>query len=88
MGTTAIKLKYDTRSGNYSIGLGIFHLEGILQSESNSFRVSMEEIYNIGFDVTVEKGAFFEKFQGKEFDLGNADRDDLYDVVKDVYSLF
>ena len=36
-------------------------------------------------DFAITRGAKLQKFTGDEFDIGNADEDDLYDLLDDIY---
>lgn len=83
--------KYNYKSGTFSISLmnelsvsGKLNRSGSdLTLKLNSIRVDYFSI-DPKLEVTLSKKVKMESFSGNEFDIGNADRDDLMDLAADI----
>ncbi len=77
--------EYNYESGKYKIEVDGEVLSGKLYKEGRTLNLSIDGQYDIpDMDFAVTRGAKLQKFSGDEFDIGNADADDLYDLVDDI----
>ncbi len=85
------KLEYNYDSGKFDFQLDDVGIEGKLTKSSSGLAVKINKFsqsyYSLktDIDISITKGAKMEKYSGKEFDVGNADEDDLMDIVDDMY---
>lgn len=97
-GISVGELEYDYKSGDYSIDINSGYddvtIEGTLKGSKKSFEfgISSIEAYDldedIDFNVSLKKGAKFQKVSGDKFDIGNASEDDLEDLMYDLEDYF
>lgn len=94
-GSKIVSLKYDYKSGDFSLEMrryGTIGVEGNLQSNSKEMKIVIDEVefngedQKISCDVSVKKGASMQKFDGEEFDLGDASESDYRDLQRDISS--
>ena len=77
--------EYNYESGKYKIEVDGEVLSGKLYKEGRTLNLSIDGQYDIpDMDFAVTRGAKLQKFSADEFDIGNADADDLYDLVDDI----
>ena len=77
--------EYNYESGKYKIEVDGEVLSGKLYKEGRTLNLSIDGQYDIpDMDFAVTRGAKLQKFSGDEFDIGNADADDLYDLLDDI----
>ena len=77
--------EYNYESGKYKIEVDGEVLSGKLYKEGRTLNLSIDGQYDIpDMDFAFTRGAKLQKFSGDEFDIGNADADDLYDLVDDI----
>ena len=83
-GTDVLVFEYDRKSGDFVIESDEMEIEfeGNLVSERNAVTVSCE-VEGIDMEITISKGANFEKLSGEEFNIGEASQDDFMDLVED-----
>lgn len=102
--TQTSKVEYDKESGEikmtYSDGYGSeFTLKGTYEKVKGGFKLEFDDIEydsyysssieDFNMSITVTKGAKIEKIDTKDaVDLGNADEDELMELVGDLSSLF
>ena len=76
---------YDIGSFEYNYESGKYKIEVDGEVLSRTLNLSIDGQYDIpDMDFAVTRGAKLQKFSGDEFDIGNADADDLYDLVDDI----
>lgn len=86
-------LEYDYKSGDFVLEMDdygeIITIEGNLKSSSKGMTFVVEEYDYYGDDisctVSIEKGASMQKFDGDEFDVGNASESDFEEIAMDMY---
>lgn len=91
-GEEFLSLEYDQKDGELDITAdgGRTMLSGNMVLEKDRFKASMDRIMVDGqlLDMTcsmsVEKGASFEKIEGKEFDLGRAEQKDMEGLFQEL----
>lgn len=91
----SMSLEYDAKSGDYEIEAedGELKIEGNLKKDSKGVTFTIEEIEDYGYteemeiEVSISKDAKLKKFDGEEFDIGNASEDDFEEVAEDIYSI-
>ena len=85
---TPMSLEYDTKSGEYSIDLAYYEIEGNLKKNSNGVDFSIDELgsEDLSLNVSITENGKMKKYEGKEFDIGNASEDDFEDVVDEISS--
>ena len=85
------KLEYNYDSGKFDFQLDDVGIEGKLTKSNSGLTVKInrfsQSYYSLktDIDISIARGAKMEKYSGKEFDVGNADEDDLMDIVDDMY---
>lgn len=83
-------LEYNYENGRFSVNLSGMTAEGKLTSSKSELNLKIsdfkESYYSVSpdLDITIKKGAKTEKYSGKEFDLGNADKDEYMDLAEDI----
>lgn len=83
-------LDYAFESGKFTISADGSTVKGKLTSSGSEISMDISEIssyyYNVSpkLKIIAKKGAKMEKFAGKEFDIGNADEDDVTDLQSDI----
>ena len=83
-------LEYNYENGKFSINLSGMTAEGKLTSSKSELNLKIsdfkESYYSVSPDlnITIKKGAKMDKYSGKEFDLGNASKDDCMDLAEDI----
>ena len=90
-GTYEIGLTYNHKSGDYSLDYRDYwsslYAEGNLQSSSKGVTFTLDELggdgasLNTDIEVSVSKGAQFEKMSGDTLDIGNLSESDLRELV-------
>lgn len=80
--------EYNYESGKYKIEFDGDSFSGKLLKEGKTTKISIDE--NSDYDIpdmefAITRGAKIQKFTGDEFDIGNADEDDIYDLLEDIY---
>lgn len=95
-GTAEMSITYDTKSGDisceYDDGWGNYFLSGVYEHSRSEASFTLQELEYDGdslmddfsFTVFVKKKADIEKYEGKEFDLGNADEEDFEDLAEEL----
>lgn len=82
----AISLEYDYGDdGRFKMDNGYASVSGKLYKKGKTVNLSIDG--NDSFpdlDFTVTKGARLQKFNGDKFDIGNADEDEIEDLVDDI----
>lgn len=78
--------EYNYESGKYKIESYGDSISGKLLKEGKTTKISIDE--NSDYDIpdmefAITRGAKIQKFTGDEFDIGNADEDDIYDLLDD-----
>ena len=85
-GDDTISLKYDYGDdGRFKIDDGYDSVSGKLYKKGKTVNLSIDG--NDSFpdlEFTVTKGAKLQKFKGVKFDIGNADEDEIEDLVDDI----
>ena len=87
-------LEYNYDSGKFDITVGSKNVSGKLIKSGSGLTVKMEEIdidyyyfysYTLkNLELTISESVKMEKYQGKEFDLGNADEDKFIELREDI----
>ena len=87
---------YDTKSGDYTIEFeeysDIYVMKGNISSSSKGATMTLSELklddeeYNLDCTYFFNKGADIQKFEGEEFDLGNASIEELSEVIEGIYT--
>lgn len=80
--------EYNYESGKFKITVDGDSLSGKLYKEGKTLNLSINGVYDYDIpdmDFAITRGAKLQKFTGDEFDIGNADEDDLYDLLDDIY---
>lgn len=71
--------------GKFKIDNGYYSLSGKLYKKGKTVNLSINGNDSLpDMDFTVTKGAKLQKFNGDKFDIGNADEDDIEDLVDDI----
>ena len=95
-GITLAEFEHDSKSGEYQIELyddyygESIRVEGVLKGGSNSLDFSVDRLasgenrIDIDFNVSLKKGAEFQKISGGKFDVGNASESDLLDLAESL----
>ena len=91
-GNTYVNLKYDYKSGALDLDMEGLRVEGNLTSSSSKVVFNMDNIGISGLGsladsevmIYAKKEAKFVKTKGDKFDIGNADREDIYDELEDM----
>lgn len=84
-------LEYTFESGKFTISADGSTIKGNVTGSASEVTIKISEIssyyYNVSPSITftAKKGAKMEKFDGKEFDMGNADEGEWEDLQSDVY---
>ena len=84
------KLNYNYDSGDFSVSYGSSGIEGELKKSKSELEFSLTSIKMYGdrispeFKICISKGAKFDKYDGKTFDLGNASEDDFEEMLEEV----
>ncbi len=89
------KVSYNKKSGKFNASLtdgwDEYSLSGKIVKTHNEFTVELDEMdfdyFSISGSLSVKKGATMDKLKGEEFDLGNADEDELLDLARDIYQM-
>ena len=94
-GNEILAIEYDAKTGDLEVEAGssmlgtAFGLEANVKGNANKLEVVLESIKvggdseDIDLAISLKSGAKFSKISGKEFDLGNADEDDLEDLAEE-----
>ena len=80
--------EYNYESGKFKITVDGDSFSGKLYKEGKTLNLSINGVYDYDIpdmDFAITRGAKLQKFTGDEFDIGNADEDDLYDLLDDIY---
>ena len=95
-GMEVFNVKYDSKTGELEAEAGryvfgtAFALEANVKGNANKLSVALESIevagssQDVDLQIELKSGAKMSKISGKEFDLGNADEDDLEDLVEEI----
>ena len=79
--------EYNYESGKYKIESYGDSISGKLLKEGKTTKISIDEDSYYGIpdmEFAITRGAKIQKFTGDEFDIGNADEDDIYDLLDDI----
>lgn len=87
------KISYNRKSGDFKAsiedGWYSYEFSGNIIKKNNEITAKMDEMELGGVivsgSVSLKKGATISKLKGEEFDIGNADEDELEDLVMDLY---
>lgn len=86
-------LEYNYENGRITGYINGYSLNGKLNKTDSGMVVKLDSVriprflysYNIdNFEFKISKGADMKKFSGKEYDLGNADEDEIIDLREDI----
>ena len=81
-------LEYNYESGKFSVNLSGTSFSGKLTKSGSGMTIKIDRIgsyyYIENLELTISEGAKMKKYQGKEFDLGNADEDEFTDLSEDI----
>ncbi len=83
-------LEYNYENGRFTANLSGVTAEGKLISSKSELNLKISDFKESYFsvspdlDITIKKGAKMDKYSGKEFDLGNADKDKCMDLAEDI----
>lgn len=87
---SVLSISYDSKSGDFSLFSDEFSMSGTIVSERNGFTITIDQ-YNDGYDdyefegsFSLKKGADFKKFEGDNFDIGNASEDEVMDLMMEI----
>ncbi len=91
-GEEVLETEYDTKSGKYEIGLtqDDIALSGVFLADKKKIELSAESIEVYGdsvgadFQLSIQKGVEFQKFEGEVFDVGEASESELEDLAEEV----
>ncbi|MBE5888981.1 MAG: hypothetical protein E7283_09190 [Lachnospiraceae bacterium] len=91
---TMMEYEYDKKSGDFEFAVLDYYgdagllLEGTIVANGNGVEITDGELnidnMSADFAFSCKKGAKIEKLSGERFDLGNADEDDLEELVEDL----
>lgn len=92
---TVAEYEYDRKSGDFEITIpnnydeeATFTIEGNIKCDNNGVVITDGEMKNgyggLDFEFSCKKGAKIEKLKGEKFDIGNADMDDIEDILEDI----
>lgn len=93
---TVFDYEYDKKSGDFeanlynTYGSAVLEVEGTIVCNNNGVEIADGEIKSsdsdekIEFEFSCKKGATIEKMDGERFDIGNADEDELMELIEDI----
>lgn len=88
-------VSYNKENGKFNVffsdGWNEYSLSGKIVKKHNEFSLELDELdfdyFVVSGSVSIKKGATIEKLKGKEFDIGNADEEELLDLAEDIYRM-
>lgn len=89
---TLTTMDYNYDSGKFDIDSEVSNIgiEGKLIKSKSGLTIKIDKISEYGIavspnvEISITKGAQIEKYGDREFDIGNADEDDIEDVMADI----
>ena len=83
-------LEYNYENDKVTISVGAYSIEGKLTKSGSGLTMKIDRLgsyygpYLEDVELTISKNVKMEKYSGKEFDLGNADEDELMELGEEI----
>ncbi len=81
------ELEYNTKNGELSVesDMADIEFEAAVKRTKKELAVDIDDINGVALTLTITDGGTVESIKGEEFNVGEADEDDVEDLVEDIF---